>query len=265
MPQSPRSGRPSRSPRLAGPHELGQNLLLDRRVAAEMADILRHAPPYPILELAAGSGTVTEALVSSNLPVTAVEVDPRHVIRLKQRLGARAEIIEADMLDFEFGVAPHHVAANVPFALTTPLLRRLLQQTTWHSAVLLLQWEVARKRAGVGGTTMLTASWWPWYEFSLVRRVPASAFAPRPSVDGGVLVIRRRETSLVPASQQKSYQALVREVFTGRGRGLRAILRGQFAERAVDAWMARESLRSSSLPRDLKAEQWASLFQLKTG
>lgn len=257
-----RANSPARRSALAGPHELGQNWLVDRRVAAEMAEILRHAPPYPVLELAAGNGAITEALAARGLAVTATEIDPRCVTRLQQRIGLRAEIIEADMLGFDLDVAPHHVVANVPFALTTPLLRRLVQQTTWDTAVLLLQWEVARKRAGVGGTTMLTASWWPWYEFSLVRRVPAAAFAPRPSVDGGILLIRRLQAPLVPTSERKSYQELVRSVFTGRGRGLPAILRPNFAERAVKDWLAQESLDQTSLPRDLKAGQWASLHRL---
>jgi 23S rRNA (adenine-N6)-dimethyltransferase len=264
--QSPRprhrATAPARRSLLPGPHELGQNWLIDHRVAAEIAEILRHAPPHPILELAAGNGAITEALVARHLPVTAIEIDPRCATRLKRRLAGRAEIIEADMLDFDLGVTPHHIVANVPFSLTTPLLRRLVQQTTWDTAVLLLQWEVARKRAGVGGTTMLTASWWPWYEFSLVKRVPATAFAPRPSVDGGILLIRRRQTPLVSTQARKPYQELVRVAFTGRGRGLPAILRNLVPERVVRDWMAHESLDQTSLPRDLTAVQWASLHRL---
>jgi 23S rRNA (adenine-N6)-dimethyltransferase len=266
MSQSPRPRYRATSPGLRsplpGPHELGQNWLVDHRVAAEIAEILRHAPPHPILELAAGNGAITEALVARRLPVTAIEIDSRCARRLTRRFAGRAEIIEADMLDFDLDVAPHHVVANVPFSLTTPLLRRLVQQTTWDTAVLLLQWEVARKRAGVGGTTMLTASWWPWYEFSLVKRVPATAFAPRPSVDGGILLIRRRQTPLVSTQARKPYQQLVRVAFTGRGRGLPAILRNLLGERAVRDWMVQESLDKTSLPRDLKAEQWASLHRL---
>ncbi len=49
------------------------------------------------------------------------------------------------------------VVGNLPFHLTTPILRRLLAAGGWTEAVLLTQWEVARKRAGVGGRTMLTA------------------------------------------------------------------------------------------------------------
>lgn len=166
------------------------------------------------------------------------------------------------MLTFDFGPNPHHVIANVPFSLTTPLLRGLLQQNHWHTAVLLLQWEVARKRAGVGGTTMLTASWWPWYEFSLGSRVPAAAFSPVPTVDGGILIIRRRAVPLVPSELRKDYQDLVRQTFTGRGRGLRGILRRHLPDGVVHDWMSQECLDGRTLPCDLKCDAWASLFGL---
>ena len=265
MPQYRRSrprGRPAPPPPLGGRHELGQNWLIDRRFPAEMAEILRHAPPYPVLELGAGNGALTEARVANDAPVTALERDPRRVDRLRRTFAGRAQIIQADMLNFDFGPHSHHVVANVPFSLTTALLRRLLRQSLWDTAVLLLQWEVARKRAGVGGTTMLTASWWPWYEFSLGKRVPAAAFAPVPTVDGGILVIRRRPSPLIPSAERKDYQDLVRQAFTGPGRGLPAVLRGHLPERFVRGWLSGEYLDGRTLPRDLKADHWVSLFRL---
>src|SRR5690606_36671141 len=71
------------------------------------------------------------------------------------------------------------------------ILRRLLRRPDWRHAILLTQWEVARKRAGVGGGTLLTAQSAPWSEFTLHGRVPARAFRPAPSVDGGILSITR--------------------------------------------------------------------------
>jgi 23S rRNA (adenine-N6)-dimethyltransferase len=109
---------------------------------------------------------------------------------------------------------------------------------------------------------MLTASWWPWYEFSLGSRVPAAAFSPVPTVDGGILKIRRRAIPLVPPELLKDYQDLVRQTFTGRGRGLRTILRKHLPDRVVDDWMSRERLDGRTLPRDLKSDAWASLFGL---
>jgi 23S rRNA (adenine-N6)-dimethyltransferase len=265
MPQHRRSQQRRRfaaAPQTGGPHELGQNWLVDRRFPAEMAKIIRHAPPYPVLELGAGNGALTEALNANGMAITALELDPRHTDRLRRRFAGRAEIVEADMLTFDFGPKPHNVIANVPFSLTTPLLRRLLQQDYWDTAVLLLQWEVARKRAGVGGTTMLTASWWPWYEFSLGSRVPAAAFAPVPNVDGGILVIRRRAAPLVPSQQRQDYQNLVRQAFIGPGRGMRAVMKRHLPDRVVRSWLSREHLDDRTLPPDLKSGAWASLFAL---
>jgi 23S rRNA (adenine-N6)-dimethyltransferase len=248
-------------PRPGGPHELGQNWLVDRRFPAEMAKILRHAPPREVLELGAGNGAITRELVAAGFRVTALEIDPRWAGRLRRTFAGQAEIVEADMLGFEFGARPHHVVANVPFSVTTPLLRRLAGQEHWHTALLVLQWEVARKRAGVGGTTMFTAGWWPWYQFSLCGRVPAAAFAPRPSVDGGILQAQRRTAPLLPASERRPYQDLIRVAFTGSGRGLPAILRSRLPERSVRDWMAAEAIGPRALPRDITAGQWASLHQ----
>ncbi len=73
------------------------------------------------------------------------------------------------------------VVGNIPFHLTTPILRRLLSSATWQHAVVLTQWEVARKRAGVGGRTMMTAQAAPWFDFVLDSRVPAGCFTRGPA------------------------------------------------------------------------------------
>jgi len=261
MPRTP--SRPTTEvSRLGGRHELGQNRLIDRRFPAAMTDILRHAPPYPVLELGAGDGAVTAALVDGGFPVTAVEIDPRAVSALRRRFGDRVDVVHADLLSVDYGPRPHHVVSNVPFGITTPVLRRLMPGTHWHTAVLLVQWEVARKRAGVGGTTLLTAGWWPWYEFTLAERVPAAAFRPVPAVDGGILVIRRRDHPLLHQTEQARYQRLVREVFTGPGNGVAGILRAQFPGPTVKRWLDREGLSGRALPRDLTADTWVSLHQL---
>ncbi|WFE23133.1 rRNA adenine N-6-methyltransferase family protein [Solwaraspora sp. WMMD937] len=130
--------------------------------------------------------------------------------------------------------------------MTTSIIRTLLAADHWHAAVLLVQWEVARRRAGVGGATLLTASWrggavgagswWPWYDFELHSRVPARAFRPVPSVDGGLSTIDRRETPLV--TDRKGYQDLVRTVFTGRGHGLAKIIQrsGRISRPDLQDW-----------------------------
>lgn len=220
-------------PPFGGRHELGQNFLVDPHVRRRLVDLLPRRPD-PVLELGAGDGAVTRLLAAGDRPVTAVELDPRRAAALRRELAGRARVEHADMLRFALDGA-HDIVSNVPFSVTTPLLRHLLAQRTWGTAVLLLQWEVARKRAAVGGTTLLTASWWPWYEFALAGRVPAGSFRPVPSVDGGLLVVRRRAEPLLPERQRGAYQRRVREAFD----------RGRVGARR---------------PRDLDAAQWAAAF-----
>jgi 23S rRNA (adenine-N6)-dimethyltransferase len=240
---------------LGGRHELGQNFLVDQRVLARIAALV---PPGPVLELGAGDGALTRRLAVRPGPVTAVELDPGRVATLRRTLGSRVRVVQADMLRFRLD-GPHHVVSNVPFGITTPVLRHLLGQRAWTSAVLLLQWEVARKRAAVGGTTLLTASWWPWYEFSLAGRVPSVAFRPRPGVDGGVLVVRRRTDPLVAEAERSAYQRLVRTAFSG-DRLLPAVRRVVPGARR---WALALGLDPGVRPRDLTAEHWASLFMLR--
>nr|WP_261164668.1 rRNA adenine N-6-methyltransferase family protein [Microbacterium sp. Marseille-Q6965] len=128
--------------------------------------------------------------------------------------------------------------------------------------MLLTQWEVARKRAGVGGGTMLTAQSAPWFTFALHERVPSHRFAPRPSVDGGLLAVSRRAEPLVPHREQRDYQAFVRAVFTSRGGTLRAVLQqatGASRARCTRA-LQQHGVGGAALPRDLTPLQWSGLW-----
>jgi 23S rRNA (adenine-N6)-dimethyltransferase len=244
-----------------GPAELGQNILVDRRVVADIVDLVRHGRD-PLVEWAAGDGAVTHELARLGRPLEAVEVDARRIAVLRRRVGPHVAITHGDILRHAPPAGPHDLVCNVPFHLTTPVLRRLLRLPHWGTTVLLTQWEVARKRAGVGGATQLTAQWWPWFGFRLVRRVPAAAFSPRPAVDGGLLVICRRPQPLV--LEREPYQRWVRAVFTGPGRGLPAVLAaaGGPDRRTAAAWCRAEGLGPGALPRDLTAEQWVAAYRL---
>ncbi|MDX3093643.1 23S ribosomal RNA methyltransferase Erm [Streptomyces sp. ME01-24h] len=247
---------------VGGRHELGQNFLTDRTVIASI-EALVAATSGPIVEIGPGDGALTLPLSRTGRPLTAVEIDPRRAQRLQRRLPHGAHVVNTDVLRFRFPREPHVIVGNLPFHLTTAIMRRVLAADRWESAVLLVQWEVARRRAGVGGASMLTASWWPWYDFTLHCRVPARAFRPAPSVDGGLLGMGRRPEPLVPGDG-RAYRAFVQRVFTGPGRGLREVLArtGHFDRAALRDWLRAEHVPPYALPKDLSAEQWASLWRL---
>lgn len=253
------SSRRDGPPFLGGREELGQNFLVDRSVIARIEKLVA-GTDGPVVEIGAGDGALTLPLSRSGRPVTAVEIDPARARRLDRRTPDHVTVVNADILRYPLPDRPHVLVGNVPFHLTTAVLRRLLAAGHWRAAILLVQWEVARRRAGVGGASMMTAAWWPWYGFAVEARVPARAFRPVPGVDGGLLTMARRSHPLV--QDREPYQRFVRAVFTGRGRGLPDVLcrTGRVDRAALRGWLRAHRLGERSLPRDLTARQWASLW-----
>lgn len=248
-----------------GAHELGQNYLRDRRTIGRIVELARPGRG-PIVEWGTGDGALSVPLAELGRSYEGVEIDPRRALELRRRLDRRSRVTEGDILRH----APPKgstLVSNVPFHITTPVLRRLFRVNGWQRAVLLVQWEVARKRAGVGGATQMTAENWPWFEVRLDRRVPARAFRPMPSVDGGILVIERRSSPLLSTRHRGRYRRFVRAVFTGRGHGIAQILsrNGYLTQGRAKKACAELGIRPQALPRDLDADQWAGLFMCVEG
>jgi 23S rRNA (adenine-N6)-dimethyltransferase len=248
--------------RHGGRHELGQNFLVHQPSIQAIVDLVA-ATDGPILELGAGDGALTRPLAATGRALSAIDIDEHRVDRLRRRLPG-VDLVHADALRHPL-TAPV-VVGNIPFHLTTPILRRLLDGRGWTHAIVVTQWEVARKRAGVGGATLMTAQHAPWFVFELRGRIPRSGFVPSPSVDGGILAITRRRRPLLPESERRAFQVFAGAVFAGRGVGLSRIVqaaarvRRPVAEAAVGRARAR-----GALPRDLTAEQWAAMWRALRG
>ncbi|GAB3153103.1 hypothetical protein GCM10027058_21120 [Microbacterium neimengense] len=242
-----------------GRHELGQNFLVHPPTIDRIVSLIA-ASEGPILEIGAGGGALTAGLARLGRELTAIDIDERCVVALR-RAHPSVQVEHADVLRHPLD-APV-IAGNIPFHLTTPILRRLLQRPTWRYAILLTQWEVARKRAGIGGGTLLTAQSAPWFEFALQGRVPARAFRPAPSVDGGLLAITRRPAPLVSHADRRAYERFVGDVFTARGRGMAAILAaaGRMPRPAARRRLDGVGIAPDALPRDLSADHWSRLWR----
>ncbi|MFV2145396.1 23S ribosomal RNA methyltransferase Erm [Isoptericola sp. G70] len=245
--------------RHGGRHELGQNFLVHRPTIDRIVGLVA-ATDGPVLEIGAGDGALTVPLARLGRDLTAIDLDEHLVRRLRRRL-PDVHVEHADVLRHPLDRPV--VVSNVPFHVTTPVLRRLLSRDSWEHAVLLTQWEVARKRAGVGGTTMMTAQAGPWFTFTLHGRVPARHFRPVPGADGGLLAVARRSEPLVPARERNAYEAFVRRVFTGRGRTLADVAAGatRTPRREAHALLAACGVAARALPRDLAPGHWAHLWR----
>ena len=136
-----------------GRHEHGQNFLTDHKIINSIVDLVKQTSG-PIIEIGPGSGALTHPISHLGRAITAVEVDAKLAAKLtKKTASASVEVVHDDFLNFPLPATPCVIVGNIPFHLTTAILRKLLHAPAWTAAVLLMQWEVARRRAGVGGSS----------------------------------------------------------------------------------------------------------------
>ncbi|MGO9340893.1 MAG: rRNA adenine N(6)-methyltransferase family protein [Acidimicrobiales bacterium] len=195
---------------------LGQNFLLPWRAEQLVRDADLRSGEL-VVEIGAGSGALTLALAHAGAEVIAVEVDPVWSDRLRdlarRRTAGRIRVVEADFMAWPLPTRPFRVVGCIPFGETTAILRRLLDDpaTSMERADLVVQYEVARKRAAVPPTTLLSTTWAPWWVLQHGERMPGAHFRPVPRVDGGILVVTRRVPPLLPIHMAAPYARFLRE------------------------------------------------------
>jgi 23S rRNA (adenine-N6)-dimethyltransferase len=144
-----------------------------------------------VLDVGAGLGALTAPLVDAGARVIAVEAHPARAAELRGRFGRRVTVVVADAADLRLPRHPFHVVADPPFAVTSALLRRLVDPgSRLLGAHLVLQEAAARRWAGPDAPA--AARWHRAFTPSLGQQVPRTAFRPPPTVGARVLVLRRR-------------------------------------------------------------------------
>lgn len=216
-----------------------------------------------MVEIGAGFGRLTAPLRTTGARVVAVEIDPGLAGSLRRRHGGhRVTVIEADFLTVTPPAEPHRTLGNVPFAITTPILRRLLDDpaSQLRRADLIVQDGLVRKRAATRPSTLLSLRWQPWWELRTERHLPAACFDPPPQVDAAVLSARRRRPALLQAGQAPAYRAFLEAGFTRDARPVRRAL--GLPPRTWKRFARSRGLPVDSRPHELDVWDWVALFGL---
>jgi len=187
---------------------LGQNFLVDSRVAERIADQLSDQPPR-VLEIGPGHGALTEPLLGRFGRVLALELDETLVSTLAARFsGQGLEVRHADALGddidpFLAAEAPWQVASNLPYSVGTAIVRRLLPRHDLFSRmVIMLQREVAHRvvaEPGGRGHGLLALERAAWADARLLFDVHPRAFRPSPKVVSSVVVLNLKPSKHNPA------------------------------------------------------------------
>ena len=210
---------------------LGQNWLKDRVVLDEIVRFAGVSDNDVVLEIGPGLGTLTSALLRRAKTVVAVELDESLAANLPAQFpGKNLQVISADILQFDFGSLPanYKVVANLPYYITSKIIRALLEAVHKpQSITILVQKEVAERIAQVDGSSILGLAVENWAEVKLGQIVPAELFTPPPKVNSQVVRLDVRPQPLV--EDEKTFMRVVRAAFSEKRKKLRSSLAGGLA------------------------------------
>jgi 23S rRNA (adenine-N6)-dimethyltransferase len=241
----------------------GQHFLRSPRLADEIVAAAGVGRDDLVVEIGPGHGRLTAPLLAAGARVLAIELDPGLAEALRRRHGdPRLTVVHADFLATPRPGERHRVLGNIPFGVTTPILRRLLDDPAGplERAELIVQDGFARKRASPRPTTLLALGWLPWWRLAAERHLPAACFDPPPAVDAALLAIRRRRPALLAADEAGAYRAFLRAGFTRDARPVRRAL-------AVPPRTWKRLARDRGVPLDARPHEldvwdWVALFRM---
>lgn len=247
---------------------LGQHWLTDLDSLQAMVKAASISPKDTVLEIGPGLGTLTAELVAEADQVVAVEFDAKLAAELPNQVWAdNLKVINQDIQKFDYTSMPadYKVVANIPYYLTSNLIRNLSETTNPPAvAALLVQKEVAQRVAAKpGDMSLLSVTAQYYWQISVGRLVPAKLFTPAPKVDSQILILEHRDQPLFEDVDPKRFFRLIKAGFSERRKTLLNSLSGGLH---LSKEQTRELLESAGLEPSLRAQNlsladWHKLYK----
>ena len=253
---------------------LGQNFLADANTARKIARLAGIGPGDRVVEIGPGIGSLTLALVETGARVLAVERD-RHVVPvLRDVLASRSvgpdavEVVEGDAMELAWENVLEGdgwvCVSNLPYNIATPLLAGLLETVRQIDRFLvMIQREVGERLTAAPGTRAaggISVKVAYYTEASVVARVPATVFVPRPRVESVLVRLDRRAAPPVDVPSPARLFEVVRAGFGQRRKTLRRALAAHIAD--PERALAEAGIDPRSRAEQLTLDEWASLARV---
>jgi 16S rRNA (adenine1518-N6/adenine1519-N6)-dimethyltransferase len=224
-----------------------------------------------VVEIGAGTGQLTEALLDAGYEVIALEVEERLIPHLRRRFAGnkRLRLVLGDAREYDFSRViepgrPFVVVGNLPYFAAKPIIRHLLEDPPKpREMVLMVQREVARElTASEGHGSLHAISVLVYAEVEILFDVPPEAFDPPPAVWSSVMRLRLRPQPLVPPERLPSFFELVSRTFRNPRKQIHnALARGMWLPPGgAEEALKRANIDPARRPETLSVEEWLRLL-----
>ena len=212
---------------------LGQSFLEDGNAINKIISISDIRDDDVIVEIGAGVGLMTESIAKKAKKVVALDIDPRMVDILRERMVAyhNADIVQADVLEYDFSRAIDEstsgkikIIGNIPYNISSQILFRLLAcRDHISSMILMFQKELADRLIAKSGTKSYGVPTVLVSMYLLCSRemvIPCRCFYPEPAVKSCVLKMVSREKPQLDLMDYDFFHKIVKTVFAKRRKTL---------------------------------------------
>jgi len=260
------------------PTKLGQNFLQDKDIARKIVDWAELEPHDLVIEVGPGKGILTADIAKRVKKIIAVEIDENLAALLKNKFkdNKNIEIINSDILKTDLKklitssglrIVNYHVIANIPYYITSLIIRFFLENSFPPSKMLLMvQKEVAERiTAAPGKMSLLAVSVQYYAQAELLFSVDKKFFSPIPSVDSAVIRITRNPKSET-FSQEKNrkFFRIVRAGFSAKRKTLVNNLSNSLHldKKLITKQIKKISLSETVRAQELSLTDWKKLVNL---
>jgi len=252
---------------------LGQHFLGDEGWREQIARAIRVSPhamqagatantkDFCWIEIGAGHGEMTEHLLKSGAPVTAVELDPPLIKRLESlaEFQRNLKVVHGDILTTDLatiaGGKRMRIYGNLPYYITSPILHHFFEYAALIDEIhVVIQLEVAQRLVAHPGSKSygyLSVLTQYYARPDLALRIPRGAFRPPPEVDSALVSLRLPgERAKLNVEDEAAFLEFVKACFAQKRKTLANNLRG-----ICEPARTHEILNSLKLREDARAEQ----------
>ncbi|MCM3762910.1 23S ribosomal RNA methyltransferase Erm [Alkalihalobacillus oceani] len=247
------------------PNFPGQHFMHNRKLIEEIIAHATIASHETVLDLGAGKGALTTVLTSRAQRVLAVEFDQKLVDYLRRKMTPHpnVKVIHHDILTMPMPKQPFVVVSNIPYSITTPIMKRLLDHPAgpFQRGVIVMEKGAAKRFTSHFIKDAYVIAWRMFFDIRYVKDISRKNFSPPPKVDSALITIKRKKTPLIPPAKYLAFRGLADYALHKPGLPVNLALQGIFTPPQLKHLRRRLALKTETPISTLSEQQWALLFE----
>ena len=252
---------------------LGQHFLIDESVLGIIIEAAELSVKDTVIEVGPGLGILTRELARNAGNVIAVELDNELASLLQRSMASMSNlrVVNADILKIKLsqllgGKMDFKVVANLPYYITSPVLRYFVEATPRPSLmVMMVQKEVGQAIvAGPGHLSLLAISLQIYSQPKIVLQVPAKSFYPQPNVDSVILRFDMLPEPAVKVADMNAFFEVVKNGFSSPRKQLHNSLAHGMGMKSAEVTpsLLQADIDPQRRAETLSLDEWAKLYEV---